>query len=83
MFHGCPYMINYKFNNNDIALTRETNKNEKCIVCYETFSTYYKLCNEKYDNDHFYCKDCIDILNIKKCCICATEHILVVFVNNN
>ena len=84
MFYNCPYMINFKFENKlKITETMEANKNEKCIICHELCNTYYKLCDVKYDNSHFYCKDCISVSKIKKCCICSTKCALIEFVHNN
>ena len=82
MFFGCPYitLFKFKFNTNEPHQILKTDKKEKCCICYDYYDIFYALCDRKYNNDHFYCEECLDIFQQKKCCICKTRCILTKFI---
>ena len=50
------------------------NKNEKCYICLEEFTTGDKYC--KCHNGHIYHEDCFFEMSEDKCCVCRQENII-------
>ena len=67
MFYNTS-MEGYKFNvvsKLDTCKTVEIKStNHMCIICYDVYNSYYKLCAT--DNDHFICRECYDKLEDSK-----------------
>ena len=67
MFYNTP-MKGYKFNVvsklNTCSTVEIKSTNHMCIICYDVYNSYYKLCTT--NSDHFICKECCDILEESK-----------------